>query len=126
MQQHDQLLNVANAFEAWRATKTFAAAKTPNELRLQAVALLENYPHNTITSTLRISGSNISRWRNEGANTSKNHPTQPQTFIELQPIIEATYDPIDLALNINDTSQLHLQGTISPALLTALIKGLTL
>ena len=114
-------MEVQNAFKQWRANRSSSAEKTPQQLRNLAVSLLTQYSSAKITTALRISGANLKLWRNEIT-------TEPPEFIELAPAASAepALNHLDLSLQLNNGRQLSLSGNISPALLTALVEGLTL
>ncbi|MCP4985317.1 MAG: hypothetical protein GY928_04370 [Colwellia sp.] len=59
MPNQEQLSIVVTAFAHWRSNRNGRQVPTPNALREQAVALLNHYSSSQITSSLRISGSQL-------------------------------------------------------------------
>ena len=115
MAQQDQLTNVVNAFEQWRNSKISRSARTPMELRQQAVALLSHYSKGKIICALKISGSNFKRWT-QSLTSEDDSPS----FVALEPVSLSQPSELKLTLDFANGCQLSLSGDISAELLTAL------
>ena len=89
MSNRDQLSNVVAAFEQWRETRFSRKAPTPKPLRKKAVALKSHYSSSRITSALRISGSQLKQWSEEGKDLE-----QTVDFVQLPVSLEQKQDEI--------------------------------
>lgn len=117
MSNSDQLSRAVTAFEQWRQTKNGRHTTTPARLRQQAVALLDAYSSSTITSALRLSGSQLKSWAG-----SHHRDEQPPVFVHL-PLTASPQQPVlNIALHFRHGGQLTLSGDISPALLGAMVR----
>jgi len=105
----DKLTQTVTAFEQWRLEKTGKSTSTPVHLRKQDVALLTHYSKNSISTALRISGTQFKRWRIDY------QPTEPLTeFIPLLMLTDITPNK-SLALEdkLANGEQLSLGGKLS-------------
>ena len=118
MQDQKKLNQAIIAFEHWRKTRIHSHANIPEELRQQAVKLLEDYRIGQVTKALRICTTQLNTWR-------KPLPVkQPAPdFIPLQ-IESGSHHKSELSLQLilPNSSQIHICGDMSPDLLRVLIK----
>ena len=127
MQESLTLETVTQNFEHWRTHRKSRKESTPMYLQEQAVALLENYPATEIAKALRISGANFKRWRSP---LSATPAKKNNTFVEL-PGLQAhgsqsglQSEHLKINLRNHDGIEVTLQGSLSPELLTALLKSI--
>ncbi len=118
MLKPENLATTIAAFELWRANKKSRSTRIPNQLRAQAVALLNNHRASDITSGLKISGSQFKQWRNALELTE-----QPQQFVELPMHNEPQDRSFNIELNFTSGEQMRLFGVIDSQLITTLIKA---
>lgn len=122
MSNQDQLSNVVAAFEQWRETRFSRKSPTPKPLRKKTVALKSHYSSSRITSALRISGTQLKQWSEEGKDLEKT-----VDFVQLPVSLDHKTDEIQnaelkLELSFTKGEQLLLSGQITPTLLATLIK----
>lgn len=105
----DKLAQTVAAFEQWRLEKTGKSSSTPIRLRKQAVALLTHYSKNSISTALRISGTQFKRWRIDY------QPTEPLTeFIPLPMLTDMSLSKsLALEVKLANGDQLSLAGELS-------------
>jgi len=105
----DQLTQTVTDFEQWRREKTGKSSSTPVHLRKQAVALLAHYSKNSISTALRISGTQFKRWR-----LDYQAPEQLPDFIPLPMLTEfGPRKPLTLEMKLVNGDQLSLAGELS-------------
>ena len=115
MSNQDKLPPVVAAFEQWRNNINGRQVATPKHLRQQAVLLLEHCSASTITSALRISGTQLKQWRECSA------PANPE-FVSL-PLVDEYCDPKQrLALRLQNGVQLSLSGGLSSSLIVDILQ----
>lgn len=121
MSNPEQLSSVIAAFEQWRHNKNGRQTATPEPLRQQAVALLDNYSSSKITSALRISGTQLKQWT-ESLQVTNN----PDPFVHLPLSTSAQHKSLNLQLHFRHGEQLTLSGDLSLSLITAMIQEMKL
>lgn len=119
MQNQEKLNQAISSFENWRQTRTSKHVNIPDELRQQAVKLLEDYRIGQITKALRICTTQLNTWR-------KQFPVEQATtpdFIPLQVEPDLQHKPsLNLQLILPNSSQIRICGNMSPDLLRVLIQ----
>ena len=125
MQNQSALERVAAAFEHWRQTRLNSVEKIPDELRRQAVALLEHYRLSQIMQTLRVNSTQLKTWRNLLSSDIELSPAFITLPIEPEPEPESA-PVLNLAVSLPGGCQLRLQGDIRPELMSALTHSLML
>jgi transposase-like protein len=119
MQNQEKLNQAIADFEHWRQTRASKHVNIPDELRQQAVKLLENYRVGQITKALRICSTQINTWRKQFLVEQAITPN----FITLQVEPDLTHKPsLKLQLTLPNSTQIHICGNMSPDLLRALIQ----
>ena len=124
MSNQDQISKVVAAFEQWRETRISRKTATPKPLRKKAVALKSHYSSSQITSALRISGTQLKQWSEEGKALE-----QTVDFVQLPVSFDHQTDQIQntelkLELSFTQGEQLRLSGQVTTTLLATLIKEL--
>lgn len=97
-------------FAHWRKTKRHSSEQTPQSLRQQAVALLDDYPFTRVTTTLKLSSSLLRRWSQQEPVTI--HNQQSNDFITLPPS-GVPKNHLALELILGNGCQMRLSGDIS-------------
>lgn len=119
MLNQEKLNQAISSFESWRQTRTSKHVNIPDELRHQAVKLLENYRVGQITKALRICSTQLNTWRKQFLVEQAITPN----FIPLQVEPDLTHKPsLKLQLTLPNSTQIHICGNMSPDLLRALIQ----
>lgn len=120
MSQQEEIHSVAIAFEQWRNNRVSSHARIPESLRQQAVGLLPFYPIRKITTTLKLSHSQLKRWT--GALSSDN---EAASFVRLPSIEKEVHsNQLNLELRFNNGTLLKLAGELSSTLLSSLVQTL--
>ena len=118
MQNQEKLNQAIAAFEHWRQNRINKHVNIPDELRQQAVKLLEDYRIGQVTKALRICTTQLNSWR-------KPLPVKPSApdFIPLQIEPDLQHNSgLNLQLILPNSSQIRICGDMSPDLLRVLIK----
>jgi transposase-like protein len=126
MQSPTTLTEVAELFSSWRERRPSKRAHTPTHLKQLAVALLTQYPMNTVANALGTNHGRLSRWRRElDTSRSVSDISSEHEFVELPESreIRATKD---MALTINYPSgvTLKLEGTPEDSMLHMILTSL--
>ena len=126
MESHLTLEAVKAEFQLWRQNRASRGARTPEALRLKALALLDQHSVNQIRSALGITRDMLKAW---GDQTEAKAPdtTTPVQFIDLpsESAFEPVTDPLTLNVTQANGSHWHLQGNPSAAQLTAFVQALS-
>jgi len=116
MATSDQISIVTTAFELWRSNRNGRQVPTPTTLRQQAVSLLNHYASSKITSTLRISGSQLKQWKN-----SLERDDNATQFVQLPMPSPTTQPAIELELRFVSGELMRLSGIVDHDMITACI-----
>ena len=112
---------VQAAFQQWRQNKTRLRARTPDELRQQALSLRDSYSPGDICNALGITRGMLQAWQG--------HATpEPITFVALPAEThpeQAIAAPLTLELTQANGNHWRLQGDPSAAQLSALVNVLS-
>jgi hypothetical protein len=95
-----------------------SAAKTPENLRQQAVVLLDHFSSSKIVSALSFSGTGLKRW-------SLDDNAELTEFVTLPTIGNAAITSLNVELSFGNGCHMRLCGEISPAQLTAITQTVT-
>jgi hypothetical protein len=101
---NEMMASAIVAFELWRENKGYCAAKIPENLRQQAVALLDHFSSSKIVSALSLSGTGLKRWSLDD---------------------NAAITSLNVELSFGNGCHMRLCGEISPAQLTAITQTVT-
>jgi hypothetical protein len=115
---NEMMASAIVAFELWRENKGHSAAKTPENLRQQAVALLDHFSSSKIVSALSLSGTGLKRW-------SLDDNAELTEFVTLPTIDNAAITSLNVELSSGNGCHMRLCGEISPAQLTAITQTVT-
>jgi len=118
------LLKVSEEFTQWRGRRTQGRSKIPEHLRHQAISLLSHHPKSRVTRALGITGDMLNRWQNHQPTEGDGEPLFD--VISLNPSHEETavhQAAVDLVLTVNAQHSIRVQGPLSLAQLTALMRG---
>lgn len=112
---------VASTFKAWRENRTHGRKQIPDELRQQAVALLNDYPVSLVIKTLGLSHSALKRWQQPPDEaTPVDNP-----FVAL-PDSMKVWPSLCVTLCLANDNQMVIQGELSSDQLGALVRELQL
>ncbi|AJR06222.1 hypothetical protein C9J03_26260 [Photobacterium gaetbulicola] len=118
MQNHDKLSQAIAAFEHWRQTRPNKHVNIPDQLRLLALELLEEYRIGQVTNALRICTTQLNSWR-QLLPTERPVPD----FIPLQIESDLQHNSgLNLQVTLPNSSQIRIYGDISPGLLRVLMQ----
>ena len=119
------LESVTNAFNEWRANKKGARSHTPETLKHQALVLLKHHRISHVIDALRLNSSTLKAWKLK----QDGHQNSAQ-FIPL-PTAESSVNepgnngrPLQITLRTTSGAEILVSGDLSPAQLTALVKGM--
>jgi hypothetical protein len=121
MPNQDQLSTAVTAFEHWRSNRNGRQVSTPIPLREQAVALLNHYSSSKITSTLRISGSQLKQWRHTPEPAEK---TQLFVHLPISPPPLLTQPPFTVELRFAQGNEMSLSGIVDSHIIISLISAM--
>jgi len=115
------LEELAASFEEWRASRPYRRAPVPDELRRQALDLLADHTPNQVCARLGINGHMLKKWR-----ARFEQAPEPAAFVPLEiPAPPADETPtVRVCFSYADGVRATLEGELSPAQLTALVRGL--
>ena len=127
MESHLTLEAVQAEFQLWRQNRASRGARTPEALRLKALALLDRYSVNEIRIALGITRDMLKAWGDQSGPTSVDTAT-PIQFIDLpneSSAFQSVTDP--LTLDVTQANGCHwcLQGNPSASQLTAFVQALS-
>lgn len=111
------LESVQAAFQQWRQSKTQLRARTPDELRQQALALRDHHSSSEICRALGITRGMFRAWQGQPVSAPVEFIALPATTVPEQAI--AT--PITLELTRANGDHWRLQGDPSAAQLGTLV-----
>ena len=118
MQSQEKLNQAIATFEHWRQTRINKHASIPDELRMLALKLLDDYTRGQVTKALRICTTQLNSWRKQ---LPPDHLVPD--FVPLQ--IEANEQhnsDLNLHVLLPNSSQIRICGDVSPDLLRVLIQ----
>ena len=119
MQSQNKLNSAIAAFEHWRKTRINKHVNIPDELRQQAVDLLEDYGGGQITRALRISSTQLKTWRR--LFSVEQSATPDFIALPVEPLSQQA-SQLSLELSLPNSSKIRICGDVHPDLLRILIQ----
>lgn len=116
-----KLNHVVTAFKLWRQSRANGRAHIPDELRWQAIGLLEDYSTNQITKALGVNYTQLKSWRQQ---FQVEQTATPADFVPL-PLEPAQSNPaanLELELILPNSSLLRIRGDVCPELLRLMLQ----
>ena len=115
-----EINQVVAAFELWRKNRGSRKTPTPQALRQQAINLLEHCSSSKVTSMLRISGSQLKRWR---GSVKPNQTSQDFIRLPVQDQAQHRVSEIpSIVLRLCNGATLTFSNEVSQTMLVAMIK----
>ncbi len=112
MKNSDQLSITATAFDQWRTQRASRSERTPLALRQQAISLFKSYSSSSITTALKISGTQLKQWKILLA------PKDEHTdFVHLPSLNTPSTEPLNISLSFVNGASMVFSGTLSPTVL---------
>jgi len=125
MKNQEKLNKLVTDFQQWRAIRKHPHEKTPQPLRDEAVKLAQYYSPTQIQTALNIASSTFHYWRKQ---VSAALTAEANDFIALPVVPESapantsTNTAVNVELTCKNGNRLHLSGSISLELLTAITR----
>lgn len=127
--QTPTLTSVVQKFSDWRATRVNKRSRVPDDLRLLAIALLEQYPKSHVIEALRINNKMLKNWQH--ALSSESASESSFGFVELTspkayPVVTQvpSESSVSFTLLYASGQSVQCQGSLTLDQLTALARGL--
>ncbi|HAS8442973.1 TPA: hypothetical protein I7740_20055 [Vibrio vulnificus] len=118
MQSQEKLNHAIATFEHWRQTRINKHASIPDDLRMMALKLLDDYTRGQVTKALRICTTQLNSWRKQ---LPSEHPVPDFVPLQIEPNAQHNSD-LSLQVLLPNSSQIRICGDISPDLLRVLIQ----
>lgn len=122
MTNHDKLASIIEEFQQWRNSRAHRNAKTPENLRRKAVALLNQHSSSQITTALKLSGANLKTWSQQ-----LNNEIIQTDFIalpDLRPLEKPTENHLNLKIAFNNGNHMQISGDLSSTAFCTLMREL--
>lgn len=117
------LTNTIAAFQEWRNNKSSRGAVTPEQLRLQALALLPHHSISTIVKNLGISSDQLKNWR-----LVLEEPTENTRFVSLpspqREHVGTHIQTLSFDVNLNNGNTFSVSGVFDHKSISSLIEAI--
>lgn len=125
-QAEDQLIAVANRFDAWRQTRTTRAEPIPHDLWEQAIALTALFPLTRVARRIRVSGGELKK-RCAAHHAAQSTPTATTalSFVEVPaaPVWPLPTSGIEIELHRPDGTRLRMHAPAPQLPLLAVVRA---